>query len=189
MKQFTTFFKKLRLSQILTAFLASSLLLVSTACSTGDVTGARPNNPPVQAGGANNPYKGGGDSYTKFNQSTNPPSNSKTTKSQQNRAELPLKSDRLMAVGHGKETLYPGAEAPAGTFENSGKRVPLITEKDFEQPQPGGLIQREPDIGSRASDRLEKVQETFKEASGFLKDKADEALARPEMKPDPAQQK
>jgi hypothetical protein len=41
----------------LTVFLATVVLFVSTACNTGDMRGARPDNPPVQAGGANNPYK------------------------------------------------------------------------------------------------------------------------------------
>jgi len=43
-------------------FLAG-MLLISTACSGATTQGANPDNPAVQAGGANNP-KSGGDSYT-----------------------------------------------------------------------------------------------------------------------------
>ncbi|HAX88911.1 MAG TPA: hypothetical protein DD379_05995 [Cyanobacteria bacterium UBA11162] len=72
MKQLIDFLKKLHLKQILTIFLAGVILVISTACNTGDMRGARPNNPPVQAGGANNPYKDGGDSYTQYKMSPDP---------------------------------------------------------------------------------------------------------------------
>ncbi|HEY9875410.1 MAG TPA: DUF6658 family protein, partial [Candidatus Obscuribacterales bacterium] len=64
MEKLTNLLKKLRLRQILTIFLAGVAIFVTTACNSGDQLGARPNNPPVQAGGANNPHKGGGDGYT-----------------------------------------------------------------------------------------------------------------------------
>ena len=66
MKGLKSLWKKLPVRQILTVFLAGILLIVSTACSGANAQGANPQNPPVQAGGANNPYKGGGDKYTKF---------------------------------------------------------------------------------------------------------------------------
>lgn len=72
MKQLTAFFKKVKIRQILTALVAVITIFVTTACNTGNEMGARPMNPPVQAGGANNPYKGGGDNYTKYNLSTDP---------------------------------------------------------------------------------------------------------------------
>lgn len=171
MKQLTGFFKKLQLRKILTVFLAGALLFVSTACNPGDTRGARPNNPPVQAGGANNPYKGGGDGYTNFNSSTDPRINSQTGK---DRADLQLNSDRLIAASQEEGLLYPGAEAPAGTFEN-GKKLPIKTAKDAEKPQPGGLIQRQENLGDRVSDRLEKVQGSFSEASEFLTDKSEQS--------------
>ena len=66
------FFKKIRLRQVLTVFLAGVLLVISTACNSANAQGANPINPPVQAGGANNPYKGGGDKYTDLKMSTDP---------------------------------------------------------------------------------------------------------------------
>lgn len=72
MKQLIDFFKKFHLKQILTIFLLGAILLINTACNSGDIRGARPNNPPVQAGGANNPYKGGGDGYTQYKMSPDP---------------------------------------------------------------------------------------------------------------------
>ena len=185
MKQLTALFKKLQLRKILTVFLAGSLLFLSTACNPGDARGARPNNLPVQAGGQNNPHKMGGDGYTNFKSSTDPNVNNIPGNK---RADLQVNSNRLIAATGDNEILYPGGEAPAGTFEN-GKEVPIKSAKDLVKPQPGGLIQREENLGDRVTQRLEKVKETFSEASEFLKEKGDEALARPELQPNPATQK
>ena len=67
MKRLTEFWR-----QILTVVLASVMLFIGTACSSTAVESGRPENPPVQAGGGNNPYKKGGDSYTDNNMSLNP---------------------------------------------------------------------------------------------------------------------
>jgi hypothetical protein len=64
--------------------------------------------------------------------------------------------------------------------------LPIITDKNYQQPKPGGLIQREPDVGTRIQKRIGTVQENLEEASGFLKEKADEASARPELQKNPA---
>src|SRR4028119_794102 len=90
MKMLTVFFKQLRLSQILTVFLATVVLFVGTACNSGDIRGARPDNPPVQAGGANNPYKQGGDTNTNFNLSPDPKVNKKS-------ADVSFISNQLIA--------------------------------------------------------------------------------------------
>jgi hypothetical protein len=168
MKNLTALLKRLRLRQVLTVFLAGLLLIVSTACSSGDVTGANPKNPSVQAGGANNPYKNGGDKYTR---------------KLGDQAYLP--SSSLIATNSESEILYPGAETPEGRVEKE-KELPLITKKNFQQPEPGNLIQNESDLGTRVQDRLETVKEQFEDASSFVQDKADEASARPELQKNPA---
>jgi hypothetical protein len=176
-KSLTAFINKLRLRQTVTVFLAGLLLIVSTACS-GPVNnqGANPNNPAVQAGGANNPYKGGGDKYT----------NEKMSKSGLDRASLQLDSQLLIASAVNKEgKLYPGAETPEGRAYKEAE-LPIKTEKNIEKPEPGGLIQRESNVGDRIQDRLETVGKAFEDASSFLKDKADEAAARPELQKNPA---
>jgi hypothetical protein len=175
MKKLTDLLKKLRVRQIVTVFIAGLLLIVSTACSSGDVTGANPKNPAVQAGGANNPYKNGGDKYTR-NLSTD-------SKNLRDQASLP--SGLLIATHQESEILYPGAETPQGRLEKE-KELPLITKKNFQQPEPGNLIQNEPDLGSRVTERLETVKEQFEEAGSFVKDKAGEANARPETQTNPA---
>ncbi|PPS42643.1 DUF6658 family protein [Chroococcidiopsis sp. TS-821] len=175
--------KQLRIRQILTVFLAGILLIFSTACNPGDVRGANPDNPAVQAGGANNPYKGGGDAYTNYNMSADPKVNNTPVKTGRNQASLPLDSQLIAA--NDSEILYPGAETPEGRIEKEAQ-LPVKTAEDFKKPTAGGLIQRDADLGQRVEKRLEKVQEAFGEASEFVGEKADEASKRPEATSNPA---
>ena len=177
--------KKLRLRQILTVFVAGLLLIVSTACTQANAQGANPNNPAVQAGGANNPYKNGGDKYVNSHFSTDPKINNSGNKKNRDQANLLTDSQVLIAANREAEILYPGAETPAGRIEKENE-LPIITEKDFQQPEPGGLIQREPNVGTRIKERLETVKENVQEASKFIPEKADEASARPELQKNPA---
>jgi hypothetical protein len=176
------FWKKLRLRQILTIFLAGLLLIVSTACSGANAQGANPQNPAVQAGGANNPYKNGGDKYTNYRMSTDP---KVINKKGDDQANLQPSPQLLIATNQDSEILYPGAETPEGRAEKEAE-LPLITKKNFQQPEPGGLVQNESSVGERAKDRLEIVKDTFGKASEFLNEKADEAAARPELQKNPA---
>ncbi|MEA5626137.1 DUF6658 family protein [Nostoc sp. UHCC 0251] len=179
------FLKKIRLRQILTIFLAGLLLIVSTACSGANAQGANPQNPAVQAGGANNPYKNGGDNYTNYKMSTDPKIANPKANQGRDQASLQPSSQLLIATNRESEILYPGAETPAGRI-NKEAELPIITDKDFRQPEPGGLIQNEPRVGDRIQDRIEIVKENVEKASGFLQDKADEAAARPELQRNPA---
>jgi len=176
--------KKIRLRQILTIFLAGLLLIVSTACSGADAQGANPQNPAVQAGGSNNPYKNGGDNYNNYRLSTDPKIANPKANQGRDEASLQLSSQLLIATNAESKILYPGAETPAGRI-NKEAELPIITDKDF-RPEPGGLIQNEPKVGDRVQDRIETVKENLEEASSFLKDKGDEAAARPELQKNPA---
>ncbi|MEH2425765.1 MAG: DUF6658 family protein [Nostoc sp.] len=172
------FLKKIRLRQILTIFFAGLLLIVSTACSGANAQGANPQNPAVQAGGANNPYKNGGDNYTNNRMSTDPKITNPKANQGRDQASLQPSSQLLIATNRESEILYPGAETPAGRVQKEAE-LPIITDKDFQQPEPGGLIQDESNVGDRVKDRLETVKEAVEEASGFLKKKPNEAKARP----------
>lgn len=107
---------------------------------------------------------------------------------QHNQASLLEQNSQILiatnTTNRESEILYPGAETPAGRLQKEAE-LPLITEKNF-QPKPGGLIQREPNVGTRIKERLETVKETVKDASSFLQDKSDEAAARPELQKNPA---
>lgn len=187
MNKLMAFFKKLRLRQIVTVFLAGMLLIVNTACNSGNVQGARPDNPPVQAGGANNPYKSGGDNYTNLKTSTDPKVSNPKANSGRNQASLPLNSLIATDLTRNKESelLYPGAEEPAGRAEKEAQ-LPIKTVEDFAKPEPGGLNQRNASLGERAGNRLETVKGAFQEATEFIKEKSDEAGQRPEAQSNPA---
>ena len=181
MKKLTVFFKQLPLRQILTVFLATVVLFVSTACNTGDIRGARPDNPPVQVGGSNNPYKNGGDGNTNYNLSPDPKVSNEATKSKGNRADLPIISNRLIAS---QETMYPGAELQ-GQPADEGRALRQVDLQDFDESEPGGQIQRESSIGDRIQDRLSVVKENFERATEFINEgvnkDAQEALEKPQQ--------
>jgi hypothetical protein len=179
------FIKKLRLRQVLAIFFVSILLIANTACSGANAQGANPNNPAVQAGGANNPYKGGGDKYLNQRMSVD----AEVNNHKGDQSTLLLNSQPLVAYSNREsEILYPGAETPEGRIYKEDN-LPIVTQKSFEQPEPGGLIQNSPDVGTRFRERINAVQGAFGEASEFLKDKSAEASARPELKRNPALEK
>jgi hypothetical protein len=180
-KTLRSFIKKLELRRVVTIFLASVLLIVSTACSGANAQGANPENPAVQAGGANNPYKNGGDKYTNLRMSTDP----KINNTGRDQSSLPLNSQLLVANNKESELLYPGAETPEGRIYKE-QELPRKTLKDFEKPEAGGLIQHEPDVGTRVTKRIDIVKDAVQEASKFLQDKADEASSRPELQKNPS---
>lgn len=187
MKAISTFFKKLSfgqiLSQILTVFMAGVLLFTSTACNAGDVRGARPDNPPVQVGGMNNPHKAGGDGYTNYKMSPDP-----KVKSQNGHAALPVAGDRLMASNqesNSSRLLYPGsgpAETDRYDRELGGNQALL----DETGPHPN---QRQPivDRSDPNAQILERVGAAVKDASAFLKDSSEEAAQSGATKGNPLQ--
>lgn len=109
MRNITAFLKKLQLHRILTAFLMGTVLLVTTACNIGNEVGARPNNPPVQMGGQNNPHKKGGDGYTQYKAPTAPMGKEAGKRSQLTRpaGKLVAATDDVRKTPGG--VLYPGS--------------------------------------------------------------------------------
>jgi len=177
--------KKLRLRQILTIFLAGVALFVTTACNSGDVRGARPENPPVQMGGANNPHKGGGDGYTQYKMSTDPNvnRNAANTKRDSASADVQIISNQLIAA-NSDELLYPGS---AGTSSN--KALDIVPGAKQTGNKSGSLPTESQRIvtGKQPNaETVEKAANAFKDASSFIQDKAEEASQRPEMQKNPA---
>jgi hypothetical protein len=174
----TALVKKLRLGQILTVFMAGLLLFTSTACNTGDVRGARPQNPPVQVGGMNNPHKGGGDGYTDYKMSTDPTINKSPARSTKERADLSIINDRLLASStadrsNASKLLYPGS-APMETDKYDRE---LAGDKDLLNTIDGQPAKQQPIFDRSDPDAhiLERVGAAVKDASAFLKDSAEDA--------------
>lgn len=189
MRSLTNFFKKVKLTKILTVFLAGIALFLMTACNPGDVRGARPNNPPVQAGGANNPHKNGGDGYTNFKASTDPRVNSQTVDKERNRADLQLISHQLIAANiesDASDLLYPGSDATSTRTPDIGPRGERELEKSATQipaPRQGVINRNDPD-----GRILERVGETFNDASAFIKDKFEQPSS-PELQVNPSKER
>jgi hypothetical protein len=170
-----SFFKQLRLAQVLTVFIAGLALFLTTACNNGNLQGARPDNPPVQAGGMNNPYKAGGDSYNNYKMSPDP----KVSKS--DRASLPASLDRLIAdksvdSNSAEDLLYPGTSATRSNAPDIGPVGPTdqkVLNKDAQQVP----AQRQPIIDRSDPNQkiLEKTGRAFRDASEFIKDSLDES--------------
>ncbi|MEG3896002.1 MULTISPECIES: DUF6658 family protein [unclassified Microcoleus] len=200
MNTVTAFFKRLRIGQFLTqfvtVFMAGLLVFTSTACNAGDVRGARPDNPPVQMGGMNNPHKAGGDGYTNYQMSTDPKVNQSPAKDQKNRADLSIMGDgvpprklRLLASttaeSNSSKLLYPGS-APMETdkFDSElGGDKALLNAPDGQPAKAQPVFDRsDPDANI-----LERVGAAFKDASGFLKDSAEDAKESSVTKLNPLQ--
>lgn len=172
MSTLTAFFRKLHLDRVLLVFLAGLVLLVTTACNSGNAVGARPNNLPVQMGGSNNPHKGGGDGYGEYKMTTDP---SAVKKGKNDHASLT--SGLLVAAvnSNASDLLYPSSEAtdtnsPAiGTVGEEGKQKFFDAKKIPAERQPV-LDRSDPDVKI-----LEKSGQAFKDASGFLQDAGESA--------------
>jgi len=186
-KRLASFCKRLRLGQVLVVFLAGVMLFGGTACSSGPNQGANPNNPAVQAGGMNNPHKAGGDSFMNSKSSTDPSVNIKTG-AESKRADLQQVSNTLLAAANSDNSsklLYPPDRITTTGTQSvlSNQQERSLSKQAAEtsmQPQPT-LIQTDPN-----ANLLEKIGEEFRDASAFLKNKSDEAGARPEAQSNPA---
>lgn len=185
MQRLSALLERIKLRQMLAVCLVSVLLIFNTACN--DVTTARgvgPDNPAVQAGGNNNPHKNPGVNYGNVDKYTTDPTVKQTPeKNPTNRASLELSSQLIAAKD--ETILYPGAETPEGRAKKETE-LPIKTAKDFNRAEPGGLNQRNSELGERVGNRLEKVKEAFQEATEFTQEKAGEANRRPEAKSNPA---
>lgn len=166
--------KKLRLGQVITIFAAGFMLLLNVACSSENSVGARPNNPPVQMGGQNNPHKAGGDSYNDYQMSTDPAIN------KHDRASIP-KPGQLIATANKKiERAFPerNDQTMGDTSRQAGDAMKELQQMP-EQPQPV-FDRSDPD-----AKLLEKVGKTFREASKHLTGSTEKSieqsgLAKPE---------
>ncbi|MEG4352013.1 hypothetical protein QUA70_16160 [Microcoleus sp. LAD1_D5] len=189
MNTVTSFFKRLRIGQFLTVLMAGLLLFTSTACNAGDVRGARPENPPVQMGGMNNPHKAGGDGYTNYQMSTDPKVNQSPAKAEKNRADLSIVGDHLLAAttaeSNSSKLLYPGS-APMETDKfdpELGGDKTLLEASDGQPAKAQPVFDRsDPDANI-----LERVGAAFKDASGFLQDSAEDAKESSVTKLNPLQ--
>jgi hypothetical protein len=185
MNQVINFLKELKISQILTAFVLGAVLMLTTACNSGNEMGARPHNPSVQMGGQNNPYKAGGDGYTDYKMSTD-----RKVNSSGDRASL-LQPDHLIAM--------TDIENPKGLQYTNTKRDEIAGKNTAVDPglqkkltDPGQIPAIQQPVVTRTNpgfNAFERAGQSFSKANDFIEDMAENAPQNhPELKIDPAQQ-
>jgi hypothetical protein len=171
--KFMSIIKNLKLDKILTAFLLATVLLITTACNSGDKLGARPNNLPVQLGGQNNPHKAGGDGMTQYKVPNDP----QVTKGKDN-ASLPS-SSTLLAAANKRETTYPtnDKQVKGLLYSDSNKAKSLDSVNDFVSPETQKALNdpsqipeiKQPGINRFDPDNqlLERTKQMFDDAADF----------------------
>lgn len=165
-----SFFKKI--GRILAVFVLGIALLSTTACNNGDLRGARPENPPVQMGGSNNPYKTGDDGSTNYKMSTDPRAkDASKLRSSADTLELgQLVAARSIESDAARDLLYPGEKAEASDNPDIGPRGLAVEPEPFPATRQANINRGNPD-----EKILERIGEQFKEASEFIGDSFDEA--------------
>ncbi|XHX75863.1 MAG: DUF6658 family protein [Stenomitos frigidus ULC029] len=170
MQTLIAFSKKLQLGRFFVVLTLGFVLLLNTACNSGNAVGARPNNPPVQMGGQNNPHKAGGDGYSEYQMSTDP------TVKKGDRASL-LQPQQLIAtsnnlVASSSERNKANASASSSPLKAS-TRNPLKEVKQLPEQRQEVIDRSDPNVKI-----LEKTGNTFKEAAKHLTGTAEESIER-----------
>ena len=100
MNKLKSIIEKFNLRSLIMASFLGAMLLVTSACNSGNELGARPENPPVQLGGQNNPHKAGGDGMAQYRATDDP-----RVTNVDPQASLPFSN--LIAAANKSETTYP----------------------------------------------------------------------------------
>lgn len=169
MRALMAFLKRIQIGKVVTAFLLGAVLLTMTACNNGDQLGARPNNPPVQMGGQNNPHKAGGDGYSEYKTTIDPVTKPVQSPSKE-RASLPQAYQLVAANADNNDRvlLYPGSNDVKSAdsrddFTSPQRQKELLDPRQIPAPQQPVVNRSDPDAKI-----LEKVGQSFKDASEFL---------------------
>ena len=166
-------FDKLQIKKIAGAFLLATIVLITTACNNGNELGARPDVPPVQMGGQNNPNKAGGDNMSQYRS----PVNDKLLEKGQSSISLP--SQRYLAAANQSQTTYPTNDRQVdGVLYSDSNRVESSNNvDDVVSPQMQKKIldpakipaEKQPAIDRSNPDNklLEKTKQMFDDAADF----------------------
>lgn len=180
MKQVVSWLKQFQVARLAIVLVAGCALML-TACNSGNIQGARPEVPPVQMGGQNNPYKAGGDGYTNYKMSTDP----KVSGEHGDRKTKPMMQSSLLGNGTliaskdvtsnaAEDILYPGDSAQKSSNPDVGPvsqetRDKMIRNTQTAAPEQQKSIERtNPDTKI-----LEKIGNQFQQSTEFIKDAID----------------
>ena len=174
MQKFISHLKQIDIRRILSVVILGIALLFTTACNNGSVTGARPNNPPVQMGGNNNPHTMGGDGMTDYKMTTDP----KAVNQRSDVAQEPITISQLLGTAtrntDTSKLLYSDEnQGSAETKVNRPAGKNVIPPPSF-PAEPQRVIDRSnPDEGI-----MEGIGRQFRESTKFLKEEADSAVQK-----------
>lgn len=155
------------------------ILLLTTACSSPTIEGARPDNPPVQMGGNNNPYEGSGDGYDHSGMKTEAPT-------QRNVSALPAEQDvvpgqpqfRLVSnsLTHSLSAENEAKLPYSGTgMDNEGVYKVDLAEAEAKRQEAQQIPKEKQYIVDRSDPNakiLERSVQAFKSASEFLNERS-----------------
>ena len=163
----------IKLQKVVLAFLLATVFLLTTACNSGNEVGARPEVPPVQMGGQNNPHKTGGDGMTQYRS----PVNDSNLSKDKDRASLP--ANVYFAAANNSKTSYPTDDnnVEGLLYSDSDKAASLNSTDDFVSPQRQAEVldptqipaKKQPTIDRSNPDNrlLEKTGQMFDDAGDF----------------------
>lgn len=187
MKALMAFLKRIQLSKLVVACLLGAVLFTMTACNNGNELGARPEVPPVQMGGQNNPHKMGGDGYSEYKSTLDPatkPTGNQSLKPSGKHSLAPAQQSELMAstgiylADNGGVLLYPAK----GEVKSADSRDDFVSpEQQRELLNPGQVpAVKQPVIERSDPDAkiLEKIEQSFKDATDFITQPAEESQGR-----------
>lgn len=179
MKALVAFLKRIQLSKLVVVCLLGAVLFTMTACNNGNEMGARPEVPPVQMGGQNNPHKMGGDGYSEYKSTLDPatkPTGNKSLGANQH-SNLML-STGIYLADNGGVLLYPAK----GEVKSADSRDDFVSpEQQRELRNPRQIpAAKQPVIDRSDPDAniLEKIQQSFEDASDFITQPAEESQKR-----------
>lgn len=174
MKRIATFLQQVKIRQIISIVIVGAMLILTTACNNGDALGARPNNPPVQMGGNNNPHTMGGDGYTEYKTSTDPKA-VHSRSSQSHSSALTGYPAIAQSLPSGVETNEDGLQYRGSAQPNdSAYRVRDANKAtDFPAEKQGSIDRSDPN-----SRIMERIGQQFEEATEFIKEDLDSATGK-----------
>ena len=172
MNKIKSIIEKLNLRSLITASFLTVMLLITSACNSGNELGARPENPPVQLGGQNNPHKAGGDGMAKYRATDDP-------RIIDPQASLP--ASNLIAAANNSKTSYPTNDDKVEglLYSDDNNEKSLDSVEDLISPETKEVLldptqipaKQQPIIDRSNPDNklLEKVGQMFDD-SGVLQD-------------------
>jgi hypothetical protein len=168
-----------RFARLLLTLSMGFILLLTTACSNPTIEGARPDNPPVQMGGNNNPYEGSGGSYDHSGMKTEAPTQRNVSALPTEQAVVPGQPRLRLVSNSVTYSLAAENEAklpyPGTGMENEDVYKVDLAEAEVKRQEAQQIPKEKQYIVDRSDPNakiLERSVQAFKSASEFLNERS-----------------